>query len=77
MSLKCELVMALLLQHLLVVSLAAGCAGVVGWQVINTFRGRKSRVGSCCATGCGGTEKRAEEPPMVFFPVDSLSRKRR
>jgi hypothetical protein len=68
--------MAEWVQHLLVLLLVAGCVGVVGYQLVNTFRGRKSRVGSCCATGCGAGENRAEAPKVVFFPSESLARKR-
>jgi hypothetical protein len=70
------MVTALWMQHVLALLLVAGCVGVVGYQLVNTLRGRKSRVGSCCATGCAAGKKRAEAPKVVFFPSESLGRKR-
>jgi hypothetical protein len=69
--------MSPLLQHLLVLLLVIGCAVVVGWQLVNTFRGRSSRIGSCCAAGCAAAAKPAEAPKVVFFPAESLIRRSR
>lgn len=66
-------------QHILVLSIVGLCVGYVLWQALGSFFGRKSKVGSCCSTGCppdrGG---RSAGPAGVhFLPVDMLSRKRK
>jgi hypothetical protein len=71
--------MSVVLQHILALSLVALCVGYVGWQAFQAFRGKRSRVGSCCAKGCtppAATEQSAT-PKVVYFPVEMLSRKRK
>jgi hypothetical protein len=70
--------MSFWLQHLLVLSLVAACSWVVARQGIRTLRGKKSRLGACCAKGCDaaaapkpGTER------IVFLPSDMLTVSRR
>ena len=70
--------MNLWLQHLLVLTVVAGCLGVVARQGFRSLRGKKSRLGACCAKGCDltappkpGTER------IVFLPSDMLTVSRR
>ena len=72
--------MSLWLQHVLVLVLVATCVGVVGRQLIGTFRvtrgGRK--LGSCCEKGCEPAPSqvgRAQTERIVFIPSSTLSRK--
>jgi hypothetical protein len=68
--------MTLLVQHLLVLLLVAGCAGFILWQSVLSLHGRKSKIGNCCAKGC--STDTAPKPPtpgterVVFIPSDSL-----
>jgi hypothetical protein len=67
--------MAYWLQHLLVLLIVLASAGAVLWQIVQSLRGKKSRVGSCCAKGCASeaTSKPAKEQ-IVFIPVEMLGR---
>ena len=38
--------MPIILQHILVLTLVAGCLGWVVWQGVRSLRGRKSRIGA-------------------------------
>ena len=69
--------MPLWLQHLLVLTLVAGCLGYVGWQTLRALRGRSGKVGSCCDAGCSPSQKEGDAPKrsaggVVFLPADSL-----
>ena len=73
--------MPLWLQHLLVLSLVGGCVVWVVWQGVQSLRGRRSRIGSCCAKGCSPTPDPAGAPSaaatakaekVVFLPVEAL-----
>jgi hypothetical protein len=73
-----------LVQHIVALTIVAGCLGYVGWQGVQTFRGKRSRVGSCCARGCdpqrqGGdaATPTAKAPQIVYIPVDMLGRGRK
>jgi len=67
-----------LAQHLVVILLVAGCLGFVVWQTVRTLRGKRSRIGSCCAKGCAETAKpqAAKTERIVFMPVEMLSRRK-
>ncbi len=73
------MVMAIWLQHLLVLVLVVACAAVVGRQLIGTFRvtRRGATLGSCCAKGCDA--QAASVSPkgerIVFIPSSSLMRR--
>ena len=70
--------MPLWLQHALVLALVAFAAFVVIRAAIGTLRLRHGKIGSCCARGCGDTN-RAGRPPtqrIVFLPAEMLSRKK-
>ena len=67
-------------QHLLVLLLVAGCLSLVGWQAIQTLRGRKSAIGKCCAKGCdtGSAKPQAalKTSKVHFMPVEMLTRRK-
>jgi hypothetical protein len=75
-------------QNLAVIAIVGCCVVHAGWQIVQAVRGRKSKVGSCCAKGCVATlaeqtRKPGEGitglrsgPPLQFIPLESLSRKR-
>ena len=74
--------MTLWLQHLLVLLIAAACFAVVAVQGVRTLRGKKSKLGACCAKGCEGAAKppadsvrgrQAAGQRIVFFPSDMLT----
>jgi len=75
--------MTLWLQHLLVLLIVAACFAVVALQGVRTLRGKKSKLGACCAKGC---DEAAAKPPVgsaqgrqaagkrvVFFPSEMLT----
>ena len=70
--------MTLWLQNLLVLVAVCGCSGFVLWQSVQSLRGKKSKVGSCCAKGCSDTAK--AKPPagqrIVFMPAELLARRK-
>jgi hypothetical protein len=65
--------MGLSLQHILVLFLVAGCAMVVAGQAVRTLRGKKSRLGSCCAKGCDA--EKPQTPRVHFMPADMLRKR--
>jgi hypothetical protein len=65
-----------MIQHLLVLLLVLACVAVVGVQAFASLRGKKSRLGSCCAKGCdAGVKVNPAKERVVFLPVELLSRK--
>ena len=69
--------MPLWLQNILVLLIVGLCLGAVFYQVIQGLRGRKSRLGSCCAKGCTPPPMSAKPVEKVqFLPIEMLSRKR-
>ena len=71
--------MPMWLQHLLVLIAVAGCLVFVGRQAFQALRGRKSRLGQCCAKGCGAVPppNQPKTERVVFFPVEMLGRTRK
>ena len=74
--------MAMWLQHLLVLLIVAACLAAVLGQSVRTLRGRKSKIGACCAKGCdsaGAVAPKAENKSapqrIVFFPADMLRKR--
>ncbi|MDP9173127.1 MAG: hypothetical protein M3O30_04575 [Planctomycetota bacterium] len=66
------------LQNLVVViAFALALAFLIreGWR---TLAGKRSRLGSCCAKGCGAQEtpKPASGERIVFLPVEMLKRRK-
>jgi hypothetical protein len=68
-----------LLQHIVALSLVAICLGYAAWQGMRAFSGKRSRVGSCCATGCSATKPTPNgapaAPKIAYIPISMLSRK--
>jgi len=68
-------------QNLAVLLIVGGCLAYVGWQALQAFRGRKSKLGSCCAKGCGAAEKTSNTPPrpapVQFLPLANVGRNHR
>ncbi len=67
-------------QNLAVIVIVGLCIAYAGWQLIQAFRGRKSKLGSCCAKGCTSTaETKTTTPqaaPVQFLPLANLGRPR-
>ena len=70
-------------QHLLVFAIVALSACFVLWQGVRALIGRRSRLGSCCAKGCGAGGKADAAPAkpqadrrVTFMPVEMLHRRR-
>jgi hypothetical protein len=65
-------------QHLLVLIIVLASGALVGWQIVQTFMGRKTKLGSCCAKGCdtAPAKPQAAIKPAQFFPLESLTRRR-
>jgi hypothetical protein len=72
--------MPLWLQHVLVLTLVAGCVGYVAWQAVRALRGRGGKIGSCCAKGCNPAAASAPTKSgerIVFLPESALTRRGR
>jgi hypothetical protein len=77
--------MPLWLQNLVVLLVVAACLAWVTRQAWQSLRGRRSRLGSCCAKGCApqqtpqdsGADKTVAPAPqrVQFIPVEMLSRR--
>jgi len=75
--------MPLLMQHVLVLLIVAACVAVVVGQGVRTLRGRKSKMGACCAKGCETSAQQsapesakpqaASPGRVVFMPVETLA----
>lgn len=70
--------MTLWLQHVLVLLIVAACVAVVLGQGVRTLRGKKSKLGACCAKGCDlaaphKAEATSSGKRIVFLPVELLS----
>jgi len=65
-------------QHLLVLLAAAGCASFIGWQGIQSLRGRKSKLNGCgtCGSCDTDTAKETRGRATQIVPVELLRRKR-
>jgi hypothetical protein len=70
--------MSLWLQNLLVFSAVAVCAGFLGRQAWLLLNGKRSKLGSCCAKGCGANEapKPSSTERVQFLPAEMLGRKK-
>ncbi|MGD1278450.1 MAG: hypothetical protein ABR964_14660 [Tepidisphaeraceae bacterium] len=66
------------LQYLLVVLAVTACAAYLLRQAWLILAGRRSRLGSCCAKGCGAQQapQSASTQRIVFLPVEMLARKK-
>ena len=70
--------MSLWLQNLLVILAVAVCGAFLARQGWRTLAGKRSKLGSCCSTGCGAHEpnKPNSGERIVFLPADALGRKK-
>jgi hypothetical protein len=69
--------MPLWLQHLLVLTLVGACLAYTSFQGIRSLRGKKSRLGSCCAKGCSAPQSSAATTEKIhFLPVEMLRKRR-
>jgi hypothetical protein len=69
-----------LLQHLIVLTLVAGCLGYVGWQGVRALSGRRSKVGGCCAKGCATVAQEQAKTgisKVQFMPVEMVGNRRK
>jgi hypothetical protein len=66
-------------QNIAVVLVVGLCAAYVLYQAIQAFRGRKSKLGSCCAKGCSVAEKKTDAAPkpapVQFLPLANVGRR--
>jgi len=72
-----------MLQNLLVFLLVGACLAWVGRQAFQSLRGRRSKLGSCCAKGCAATAAQPTEkqqstaaPRIAFIPLEQLARRK-
>lgn len=79
------------LQHILVLLIVAACFAVVVRQAVRALVGKKSKLGACCAKGCGAggaaggagdgaggaAKPQAAGGRVVFFPSHMLAASRR
>lgn len=69
--------MPLWLQHLVVLSLVAGCLAYAVYQAVRSIYGKRSRLGSCCAKGCASTQPANNQVQKIhFLPADMLRKRR-
>jgi hypothetical protein len=65
-----------LAQNFAVLLVVGGCVAYVVYQLAQAFRGRKSKLGSCCAKGCSVAEKAVNAPakpaPAQFLPLGNV-----
>jgi hypothetical protein len=74
--------MPLWLQNLLVLLLVVACLAFVARQAISSLRGKRSKLGSCCAKGCDVADKNLDplknpKPQrIVFLPAELLGKRK-
>ena len=74
--------MSLWLQNLLVLLLVLACLAFIARQALCSLRGKRSKLGSCCAKGCDAAEKNpapSKNPKperIVFLPVELLGKRK-
>ena len=69
--------MPMWLQHLVVLTLVAACLAYTTFQGVRSLRGKKSRLGSCCAKGCAANKPAvATSEKIHFLPVEMLRKRR-
>ena len=74
--------MSAILQNLFAITLVAACGSWAVWQGVKSMSGKRSKLGSCCAKGCGAGEQKkgvGDGQPAVqkvhFLPADMLRRR--
>ena len=69
--------MSLYLQHTLVFVLVGACLTFVARQAFASLRGKRSKLGSCCAKGCEPPKPDNDKPErIVFLPADMLRKRK-
>ncbi|HEY1921573.1 MAG TPA: hypothetical protein VGG44_02315 [Tepidisphaeraceae bacterium] len=70
--------MQIWIQNLLVAAAVLCCCGFLARQGWRTLAGKRSKLGSCCSTGCGAHEakKPGSGERIVFLPAEMLGRKK-
>jgi hypothetical protein len=71
--------MALWLQYLLVAAIVLGSIAFLTRQIWATLMGKKSKLGSCCSTGCAAHQPPAKDSAtqrVQFLPAEMLGRKK-
>jgi hypothetical protein len=71
--------MPLWLQYLLVAVLVLGAIAFLSRQIWATLMGKKSKLGSCCSTGCAAHQPSAKDSTtqrIQFLPAEMLGRKK-
>jgi hypothetical protein len=65
-------------QNLAVILILGGCLAYIGWQLLQAFRGRKSKLGSCCAKGCSAKAPESnatpKPAPVQFLPIGNVGK---
>jgi len=73
--------MQMWIQNLIVFILVGACCAFIATQIYRSLKGKRSKLGSCCAKGCSEThaDQTAQSKPerVVFFPSDMLTASRR
>lgn len=72
-----------LAQHIIALTVVLACVAYAGWQAYRALRGRRSKVGSCCETGCSTSKStpenvgKSQNDRIVYIPVDALRQRHR
>jgi hypothetical protein len=67
------------IQNFAVLLIIGVCLAYIVYQSIQAFRGRKSKLGSCCSKGCSATTPTADPSPkpapVQFLPLANVGRR--
>jgi hypothetical protein len=69
--------MSLWSQHFLVLLIVAFCVAIIAVEAVRTLRGRKGKLGSCCAKGCETQSPASNTQRVVFLPAEMLTASKR
>ena len=65
------------IQTIIALTIVALAVIVVIYQATSAMRGKRSKLGSCCAKGCQAPKSEGPEPErVVFFPSDMLIKRK-
>ena len=65
------------IQTIIALSIVVLAAIVVVYQATSAMRGKRSKLGSCCAKGCEAPKQAGPKPERVaFFPSDMLMKRK-
>jgi hypothetical protein len=68
--------MPLWLQTIFVLLILATAIAFVARQFCSALAGRRSKIGSCCAKGCGDATSPTPKPQTAFIPSELLIRRK-